>query len=625
MSDLSPLDLIPGINSEDSSLAATGQYVAGNNVRFYKGRPQKIGGNTPYIGQGLIGPGRGKVTWRALDGTRLAAFGTAFGLFLIYDETIYDITPTDTIEGFPLGGLITNPFAYTKGSKVVTVKLEGHQRLVNDRIIVQSFLHAGGTDDGDIVTGSYFVKSIVDDDHFTIEIANPVPFVDGVNYGTGTYEITAYGGDNQSVLFRFPIRSGLVVGQPGGGYGTGFYGGGGYGGDVGLFSIADSARIWSLDHWGENLVACFNGSPIYEWSFADGPLTPAYVLPGAPEQVGALFVSEGDRILVALGSTDTNGSFDPKLVRWSDQENNQEWVSTETNYAGDLRAEVGTRLMGSIPTVSGRLILTDTAVYAFRFIGQPFIYSLTFVEENCGLAAQHGIGKIDDVAYWISTTGFYLFDGTVRRVECSLQERLFGDSDTPGEISVTQMELVCAGENKRFSEIMFHYPVEEEGDVEKVAALQIYNGAALWWTGDQARTTWIDDDQFLAYPVATKPDGTITVQEYGLNDGANPLPYSLETSDIDIAGGSYIMLLEKVVFDFERISGKHRLEITGKDYPQGEVISDNEDIFEPGTTYTNPRVKGRSVSLKMYSNEMSTEFRLGRTRIAARPMGKRAG
>lgn len=617
MKDLQPLTILPGINTEDSSLAAQGQYVAANNVRFWKGRPQKVGGSTPYIGQGLIGPARGKVSWRALDGTRLAAYGTAYGLFLIYDETVYDITPTDS------GGVIVNPFAYTKGSKTVTVRQQAHGRKVDDRVIFLSELHAGGVPEGDIITGSYFISSIVDDDHYTIELTNPVPFVDGVNYGTGTYEITAYGGESQLVLFRYPIASGRVIGQPGGGYGTGYYGGGGYGGDVGLFAVSDSARIWSLDHWGEDLVACYYGSPIFTWSFAGGPETPAFVLPGAPDQVGSLFVSEEDRILVALGSIDINGAFDPKLVRWSDQENNQTWVPTELNYAGDKRAEKGTKIVGSKETAFGRLILTDTAAYIFRFIGQPFVYSLTFVEENCGLAAPNGIGKIDDIAYWIGMTGFYLYDGTIRRVPCSLQEQLFGDSDTPGEIAVSQFELVCAGENKRFSEIIFHYPTDELGDVAKTAALQIDGGTAVWWTGDQARTTWMDDDQFLAYPVATKADGAIVVHEYGLNNSTEPLPYSLQTGDIDIADGSYLMQVARMVMDFKRISGKHKIEVITKDFPQGEVLSSSIDDVDATTTQIWPRAKGRSVAFRMYSDELSTEFRLGKLRISAFPRGRR--
>lgn len=615
--DLQPLELLPGLNTEDSSLAAKGQYVAGNNVRFWKGRPQKVGGSVPYMEEALIGPARGRVSWRALDGTRLAAFGTAYGLFLIYDETLYDITPTE------MSGIILNPFKYTQGSKVVTVYEPAHGRKEQDRVIFTSDLRAGGMPDGDLMDGSFFITGIIDTDRYTIEIENPVAFINGVNYGTGQYEITAYGGASQDVYYRYPISSGLVVGSPGGGYGTGTYGGGGYGGDVGLFAVSDTARIWSLDHWGQDLVACYYGSPVFTWQFADGPEVPAFVLPGAPDQAGSLFVSEDDRILVLLGSTDLDGLFDPKLVRWSDQENNQEWTPLETNYSGDKRAEKGTKLVGSKETVSGRLILTDTAAYSFRFIGQPFVYSLTFVDENCGLAAPHGIGKIDDVAYWIGTTGFYLYDGTVRRVPCSLQEQLFGDPDTAGEISVAQMALVHAGENKRFRELAFHYPTDDFGDVNKVAALQIDGDAALWWSGDQARTTWLDDDQFLAYPVGVTVEGKLMVHEYGLNSGSEPMPYSLTTSDIDIAEGSFMMMVDKMVMDFKRISGNHKIEITTKDYPQGKVLARETLSFSGQTTHLNPRIMGRTVSFRMFSDELSTEFRMGRTRIAAFPRGRR--
>lgn len=616
--DLQPLELLPGINTEDSSLAAKGQYVAGNNVRFWKGRPQKVGGSAAYMEESLLGPARGKVSWRALDGTRLAAFGTAYGLFLVFDETLYDITPTE------FSGLLANPFKYVQGSTSVTVREVAHGRKENDRVIFTSDLRAGGVPEGDPMDGSFFIQTIVDADHYTIALENPVPFVNGIGYGTGQYEVTAYGGEDQGVYFRYPIASGLVIGSPGGGYGTGNYGGGGYGGDVGLFSVSDVARIWSLDHWGEDLVACYYGSPVFTWRFVDGPEAPAFVLPGAPAQAGTLFVSEDDRILVLLGSTDLDGFFDPKLIRWSDQENNQQWTPLETNYAGDKRAEKGTRLVGSTETVSGRLILTDTAAYSFRFIGQPFVYSLTFVDANCGLAAPHGIGKIDDIAYWIGTTGFYLFDGTVRRVPCSLQEQLFGDSDTPGEISVAQMEIVCAGENKRFRELAFHYPTDDFGDVAKVAALQVSGDSFVWWSGDQARTAWLDDDQFLAFPVGCTADGKLMVHEYGLNNGSDPLPYFLQTSDIEIANGSVLMQIDRIVLDFKRLSGNHKIEIIAKDYPQGAVLDTETLSFSASTEELEPRLMGRSIAFRMYSDELSTEFRMGQPRIAAFPRARRA-
>lgn len=617
MRDLATIEMIAGINTEDSSLAAQGQYVAGNNVRFWKGRPQKIGGSIRYVEEKLNGAARGKVAWRSLNGTRLAAFGTAFGLFLLYNETLYDITPID------LDGFLINPFRYTIGSKDVNVYYPSHGLRVGERIIFDSLMQAGGVPDGDIMAGSFFIKAVVDDDNFTIEIENPVRFINGLGYGTGEFTPTAYGGENQLAYFKIPIVPGLPVGVPGGGYGSGAYGAGGYGGDVGLFAVSDPARVWTLDHWGENLVASFYGSQIFQWEFQDGPETPAYILPGAPNQVGTIYVSEDDRILVARGATGLDGVFDPNLIRWSDQENNQSWIPTEINYAGDKRVEKGSRLMGGVATVSGHLIMTDTAAYAMTFIGQPFVYSLKFIDENCGMAATHGIGKIDDVAFWIGLTGFYRYDGIIRRVPCSLQEQLFGDSDTPGEIAVSQMAIIAAGENKRFRELQFHYPVNEDGGVAKVAALQMDGDQAVWWIGDQARSCWIDQDLFLAYPVAVMEDGTITVQEYGLNALGAPLPYSLTTSDIDISDGSFTMQIERIVHDFKRIAGNHSLEFIVKENPRAAPQVIGPFVFNTDTQESFIRAKGRSIAYRMFSNENGTEFRLGKTRIAAFQRGRR--
>jgi len=187
------------------------------------------------------------------------------------------------------------------------------------------------------------------------------------------------------------------------------------------------------------------------------------------------------------------------------------------------------------------------------------------------------------------------------------------------------MDLVFAGENKRFSEIIFHYPNDDFGDVAKTAALQVANGQALWWTGDQARTTWLDDDQFLAYPVGTTVDGQIMVQEYGLNNGNEPLPYSLTTSDINISDGSILMEVSRVVFDWKRISGNHNVEITTKDWPRGEVTLSETATFNGQTTETDYRATGRSIAFRFWGDEISTEFRMGLIRIATQTRGRRGG
>lgn len=613
MDDLQPLVILPGINTEDSSLVAGNQYVDSKNVRFWKGLPEKIGGFEPYLNQGLIGPPRGKVSWRALDDTRLAAYGTAYGLFLVYDETVHDITPTRFVE------ILENPFSFVVDSPIVTMLWPDHGLITNDRIILFSNLEMSGIQ----LSGS-FIVTVIDEDHVSFDLGQPIRFISGLNYGTGQYEVTAYGGAAQGVAIRVPISSGLELCEVGGGYGGGGYGSGGYGGDVGLFATNRAARIWSLDNWGQNLVACFYGSPIYEWKFEDGPGVPAKQLFGAPDMVGSLFVSEEDRILVALGSSDLiNNKFDPLLVRWSDQENNAVWIPEEANYAGDRRVEFGSMLVGSKDTVNGRLLLTNTSAYIMRYIGQPFVYSIEFVEANCGLIAPHAIGKIDEVAYWMSNTGFYKYNGTVSRVPCSQQTRLFGGPSDTWDIAVGQRPIISAGENKRFKEIIWSYSNSDGTGVNTTIALADDEGNPIWYAGDIARSTWIDDDGFLAYPVGTSEDGVIYVHEYGVNADSEPLPFFLKTGDLDIAGGSYFVTVSRLMPDFKRISGELTLKIEVKEAPQGEVSFSEEIVFDATDPILYPRCRGRSMSFELSSAEMNASFRLGVMRYGGRPSGKK--
>lgn len=595
MQDLQPITVAPGITTEDSDFAAAGRYVDGENVRFWKGLPQKMGGNQPY-NQKLVGAARGFVSWRALDGTRLAAWGTDKGLFLLYEDAVFDITPT-TPGRTPK--TLNNPFRFVTGSSVVRVLDLGHGMLTGDRVQFVSNLTAGGNR----INGIYPVTR-VSEGFYDIETGVITGPIVGTNYGTGQQEPLAYGGAaDQSVVRRTLLPSGFPINS----------------------ELGNEARIWSLDHWGEDLVACYYGSPIFEWNYATGPSVIAHVLPGAPSKVGSIFVSEEDRILIALGSNDIMGVFDPLLVRWCDQENNQLWIPSEDNYAGDKRAESGTRLVGTVKTGLGRLIMTDTSAYTLRFLGQPFIYELKFVAGDCGLIAQHAISTIDDIGYWMGKTGFYRYDGTVKKLSCSLQERLFGDSDTIGEISFAQSSIISAGRNKRFKEIIWSFASFDDAGLNRTIALQDSGGDAIWWPGNQARSSWFEDDQFLDYPIATKETGEICIQEFGLDDGDQPIPYRLRTAMIEIASGSTLMMISRMVFDFKRISGEHVFRVYTTDYPQSPRKVSKDYVFTGATEKIHPRMHGRALSFEMASDKLGTEFRLGVPRMAIQPRGKRFG
>ncbi len=94
-----PLDPPPGLWAEDTSHAAAGRWADGSNVRFWRGRPQVIGGWERLTGQALNGVCRGAFGWTDRAGIQTFAFGTHTGLQVWRGGGLYDITPVGLAPG----------------------------------------------------------------------------------------------------------------------------------------------------------------------------------------------------------------------------------------------------------------------------------------------------------------------------------------------------------------------------------------------------------------------------------------------------------------------------------------------------------------------------------------------
>jgi hypothetical protein len=97
-----PLDLPPGLNSDDTSFAAGGRWADGSNVRFRMGRPQVIGGWEGLSATPLIGVCRAILPWTDNAAVLNIAFGTHSKLQLWQGGALFDITPS---SGFTPGAI----------------------------------------------------------------------------------------------------------------------------------------------------------------------------------------------------------------------------------------------------------------------------------------------------------------------------------------------------------------------------------------------------------------------------------------------------------------------------------------------------------------------------------------
>mgnify|MGYP003665311380 FL=1 len=433
------LVLQPGIDKQNTEYGAEGGWIDCDNVRFRYGLPEKIGGWTPFgvIPEYLIGYASDVFAWSSFDGIPYLAVGTNRKLYLYTGGVWSDITP---IRSTTAAGDVT--FAASTGSPILTVSDTSHGAEEGDFVTFSGAVTLGGDITADILNAEYEITSVINSNSYAITAP-----VDATASDTGN------GG--ASVVGQYQISPGSDVSYFDYGWGTGSYGTSTWGtARDPAVGLSLSARIWSFDAFGQNLVCQICSGSTYQWLMATGTSTRAAILSGAPTKSLFSLVSTPDRHLVCFGTETTIGdpaTIDDMFVRFSDQENITEFVESAINSAGGQRLTDGNRIISAIRSRGQILIFTDTALHGQQYIGPPYTFGFQQLGSNCGCISPHGAVDINGIAYWMGPDAFYAFDGTVKKMPCTVQDYVFLD------INVVQGTKVHAGVNNQYNEITWYY------------------------------------------------------------------------------------------------------------------------------------------------------------------------
>jgi len=584
---LSALTFRPGITRDDTATALEGAWVDGNWVRFVRGLPQAVGGYEKATTDTVRGLARGLHAWRANDGSTQVAVGTHTHLYAHQGGGLYDITPDRA------AGTLANPFATTAGSATVTVAHTGHGVSTGDRVAFDGAAAVGG-----ITPAGEYTATRVDADRYTIAHTTPA-----------TATVAAGGG--ASVAYRYRLPVGLADGTGGAGFGTGTFGTGPFGSSAPADFLP---RTWTLDNWGQNLVAAPRGGTVYEWAL--DPAARAVAIPGAPAQVGSIFVSP-ERILVACGAHDGT-AYQPMLVRWSDQEDNTAWAATSQNLAGDFPLSVGNRIVRGLPTRSANLILTDAGAYAMTFLGDPtLVYGFRLVGEGCGLIAPHAAVETPAGVLWMSNTGqfFAWAGGGVTPVPCPMRADLFD------HLAEVQGEKVVAAHIGQWNEVWWLYPDKRDGnEVSRYVAYNYVEG--VWHGGRLARTAWIDAGA-LPHPLAVDPAGALYFHERGASADGGPLAGHLQSGFIDLGDGDALMAVRRLVPDFKDLQGAVNLLVDTVAWSQGAITRTPVGLVTADTQTLDTRLTARLMALRLEFSASPCAWRLGALRADILQTGSR--
>ena len=598
--------LQPGINKNTTQLDAEGTYVSCDKVRFFYEKPQKLGGCQLENYQGsIVGKARDILAWTNLSADKYLTVGTHKKLQVFSGGVFHDITPIRTSAS------VSNAFSVASGDSYITLSVNPQGAAAGDRfILATTTVDVGGLT---LAAGNEYEIASVGVGHIVFQASAST---------SATTSVSSVGGPAvvDFLLETGAEDAGFSFGWGGGTWNTpGVSVCAGWNEPRGGTGVALQVRQWSLDTWGEDLIANPRGGKIYVWDMTDGVGVRASVITNAPTVNNIAFMGNNGRHLVTFGTHNVSGIFDPMLIRWSDSENYNKWTAAATNQAGSYRLEHGTEIIGATETKNEILVFTDDNAYSMRRIGGQLVFSFNDLGRHNGLASQHAAVDVNGTTYWMGFSSFHVFDGVIRTLPCSLQKVLF-NPDSAFSINQDQIAKVFSSPNREFNEVWWLYPSRDSTECDRYV---IYNFAEnLWYHGAWNRTVFLDKGTFDR-PYAVDTSGHLYIHEQGKDVNTSGMKSFVITSFVDLADGDNLMFVDRVIPD-NTITKEMSYEYTYKKYPQStEEFTKGPFTVTPTTKKVNPRIRGRQVQVKYSTSVLGGDFRIGGDRYSFKPDGER--
>jgi hypothetical protein len=644
---LQKIQFKPGFNKQATETGAEGQWVDGDNVRFRYGQPEKIGGWQQLVDETLAGPVRDQHTWTDLNGRKYAALGTSKVLIIYYEGGFYDITPINADQ-------TGCTFDSTTTDDEVTVNLTSHGLSAGDYFKFKTVTLPGGGVTGyttaDFTTNVFEVIATPTGNTFTITMPSN-------ESGTG---MSAQG----SATLNSYITIGPVFQTPAYGWGTDTWSAGAWGEESSVTNVTLDPGSWSLDNYGQLLVATVRNGATYTWnpSTAGALDIRASIVSGAPTTSLMSLVSDRDRHLFLMGTETTIGSPSTQnkmFIRFSNQEDINVWNPTATNTAGTFLLDQGNEIITAVQGKDYVLVLTDQAAYQIQFVGPPFTFSIRQVGSNCGCLGQHAAVFAQGAVFWMGFGGgFFMYDGTVKQLPSLVEDFVFTTQGDALGINYNANQIAYGYHNSLYNEVGWYYAASGSQQINRNVVFNFLE--QTWTTGSLSRTSY-NDAQTYALPYATQftintipsfptINGAtntygsskywaheIGVNEVDANGVSTAITSYIQSGDYDLdvqqgmAGdGENIMRVSRFIPDFKNLSGNAKVTMFFRNYPNQAEQSDSNGPLITGpftcnstTTFVSTRVRGRQVSLKIENDAVNQSWRYGTLRLDIQAGGRR--
>jgi len=708
---LQKLQFRPGVNREGTTLSNEGGWYDCDKIRFRSGYPEKIGGwqrdggaiyataptgtlasggtstsATVTTGTGAYwGIAKALWNWINLTGYNLLAIGTNLKYYIQNSSggAYNDITPIRLTNTATANAFTTATSTNSGGYTTITITDAGHGAQANDFVNISSVSGAVNGVTAAQLTGEFQIVTYVSSSQYTILVA-------GTATSSGTPAVSG--------TFNYQLTTGNTTFT----YGTGWGAGGWSGVTTGYSStgwgspapaglgIGVQLRLWSQSNYGEDLIFNPRGAAMYYWAnngspniydrgqiikaatnvvTKSGTFTPDATCPSI---VNYVLVSDASRFTFAFGCNDPTGVYataaqDPMQVRWSDQNTVATWIPAITNQAGGVRLSHGSTIITAIQTRQEILVLTDSAIYSFQYLGAPYVWGNQLLADNISITSPNAVSVVNNVTYWMGADKFYMYSGRVETLPCALRQYIYGN------INLAETYQIHSGTNEGYNEIWWFYPsitgTTSDGDNGTGTAgspntlidrYVIYNHLERTWyygtmngTNVRPRTAWLDSP-LRAEPTAAigynsggaYTNGAVVYHETTVDNNETNTPVAIDSyvqsSDFDIGDGHNFgfvwRLIPDLTFDGSTVAAPTaNFTVRPRNFPgtnygtsnDPSVISANSYVTQ--TTYNVQqftqqvyvRIRGRQMAFKISSTDLGTQWQLGAPRIDVRPDGRR--
>jgi hypothetical protein len=269
---------------------------------------------------------------------------------------------------------------------------------------------------------------------------------------------------------------------------------------------------------------------------------------------------------------------------------------------------------------------------------------------------------VDGAAYWFSENGFFKYAGALESLPCLVEDFVYDDINLD-----SGNQMISAGLNNLFGEIMWFYPTANSSVVNKMVCYNYFDSSPqrpVWTVGTLARTAWADSAVFgkphaMEYDADGVEPATSSTYVQGNTDGittyyehetgtdqvkggtVTAITANITSGDFDITqrvargttsaipdlrgDGEFMMKIRRFIPDFISQTGATRVTLNLRNFPNDTSSSSSLGPFDitSSTQKVDTRARARAIALKIENTSSAQDWKLGTFRLDIQADGRR--